>query len=91
MEIPSHRDIPASFEHCLSEVDLVSARAMRTENGIPVVFLADGHPVDIVSGQLQPKETPHAERICYFDFCMDSANMIAKATKTVPVFVMPSN
>lgn len=75
-----------SFEHCLSEGDLVTARAIQIEDGIPVVFLADGQPVDIVTGQLQPRDTPQAEQICYFNFNMDAAAFIARATNTIPVF-----
>ena len=73
-------------EHCLGEDDLAMARAEQIDNGVPVVFLADGQAVDIVTGQLQPRETPEAAQICYFNFNMDTATLIARATNTTPVF-----
>ena len=75
-----------SIEHCLSEEDLAMARAEQTDDGVPVVFLANGHAVDIVTGQLQPSDIPPAERICYFNFTTDTAVLIARATNTTPAF-----
>lgn len=82
----AHFLIRPSFEHCLSEEALAFARSEQVETGTPVVFLADGQAVDIVTGQLQPKETPSAERICYFNFTRETSLLIAKDTKTRPEF-----
>lgn len=78
--------LASSYEHCLNEDDLATARANKIDDGIPVVFLANGQPVDIVTGQLQSRDTPLAEQICYFNFNMDAAVFIARATNTIPVF-----
>ena len=78
--------LASTIEHCLSEDDLETARAIKIDNGIPVFFLANGQPVDIVTGQLQPRDTPRAEQICYFNFNMNAAAFIARATNTIPVF-----
>ena len=78
--------LASSYEHCLNEDDLAIARAKKIDDGIPVVFLANGQPVDIVTGQLQSRDTPRAEQICYFNFNMNAAAFIARATNTIPVF-----
>ena len=78
--------IEHSYEHCLSEVDLVIARSRQVDAGVPVAFTVDGRAVDIVTGQLQPRDTPRAEQICYFNFNMNAAAFIARATNTIPVF-----
>lgn len=74
------------IEHCLSEEDLEFARAQQTFPGVPVVFKVDGKPVDIVTGQTQPEDTPEPEQICYFNFDMQAAELIAKATHTKACF-----
>ncbi|WP_131326228.1 hypothetical protein [Comamonas thiooxydans] len=79
--------LESSIEHCLNEEDLAMARAEQTDHGVPVVFLANGQAVDIVTGQLQPCDIPPAERICYFNFTTDTAVLIARATNTTPAFV----
>ena len=78
--------ITPSFEHCLSEDDLAFARSEQVESGVPVSFTVDGQAVDIVTCQMQPKGTPASQMIRYFHFAMDTAALIAKATKTTPVF-----
>lgn len=73
-------------EHCLDEEGLEFARNESVDCGVPVVFMANGRPVDIVTGQLQESNTPQLAQICYFNFSMETAQLIAKATKTLPVF-----
>ncbi|QXW20358.1 hypothetical protein KXJ72_17480 (plasmid) [Comamonas aquatica] len=80
-----------SIEHCLTEEELNFARSEQVFEGCPVVFLVDGQAVDIVTGQLQPKNTPPAARICYHHFSMDTAVLIAKQTKTKAEFVGTRN
>ena len=83
--------ITPSFEHSLSEADLEFARSEQVETGVPVSFTVDGQAVDIVTGQMQPKGTPESEMIRYFHFAMHTSALIAKATKTNPVFDATSN
>ena len=78
--------ITPSFEHCLSEADLEFARSEQVKTGVPVSFTVDGQAIDIVTGQMQPKGTPESQMIRYFHFATDTAALIAKATKTIPVF-----
>lgn len=80
-----------SIEHCLTEDQLEFARSEQVTEGCPVVFVVDGQAVDIVSGQLQPKNTPPAARICYHHFSMDTAVLIAKQTNTRAEFVGTRN
>ena len=91
MDSPHLTILEHAYEHCLSEVDLVIARSRQVDAGVPVAFTVDGRAVDIVTGQMQPKGTPESEMIRYFHFTMDTAAMIAKATKTTPVFNATSN
>ncbi|MEQ6436257.1 hypothetical protein V8Z74_14680 [Comamonas sp. w2-DMI] len=85
----AHFLIQPSFEHCLSEKSLEIVRTEQVERGVPVVFLAGEQAVDIVTGQLQPKETSSAARICYFHFTRETSLLIAKETRTQPEFLPP--
>lgn len=76
----------ACTEHCLSELELEFYRIQQVDNGVPVVFLANNKPVDIVTGQVQPETTRPEMQICYFNFNMSTAIEIAKATNTHAAF-----
>lgn len=70
----------------LNEDELAHFRNMQVQNGAPVRFLHHGGAVDIVSGQKQAQGLPDHFQIHYWNFSRETAQQIAKATGTIPVF-----
>lgn len=66
--------------------ELTHFRSMQIQNGVPVRFVHHGSAVDIVSGQKQATGLPNHLQIHYWNFSRETAQEIAKATGTLPVF-----